>query len=372
MRRATAVIGANYGDEAKGRMVDYLASGVSADCAVVRFNGGAQAGHTVVTPDDRRRVFHHLGSGTLAGAKTYLAKHFVLNPILFWHEYAEFLEVRLAPPVAADPRCYVTTPYDMLINQMVEDHRGAARHGSCGVGFGETIERNNYPAFRLLKDDLSASDKLLKQKLINIRDNWMPARLHQLGVPPLVGDDTHLGNNWVDAFIAAARKFDHAVPSAGLEYIQSSQIIFEGAQGLLLDQEYGEFPHVTRSNTGLKNVVPIARALALELDVVYVSRTYLTRHGAGAIKNEFVPNPVPIDATNQSHPYQGTLRFGHLDPRGLKERVSHDLAIGGCSVSSVHLALTCCDQVTIAMPDVGLAIGYRGFGPRRDQTETVI
>src|SRR5262245_50739362 len=68
--RATAVIGANFGDEGKGLLTDYLAAKDPAGTVVIRCNGGAQAGHTVVTPAGRRHVFHHLGSGSLAGAST--------------------------------------------------------------------------------------------------------------------------------------------------------------------------------------------------------------------------------------------------------------------------------------------------------------
>src|SRR6266700_4872017 len=108
MKQATVILGSNYGDEGKGRVVDYLST---PNTAVIRFNGGAQAGHTVVTPEDKRHVFHHVGSGALASSRTYLAKHFVLNPILFWHEYPELCKLAgYAPLVAADTRCAVTTP----------------------------------------------------------------------------------------------------------------------------------------------------------------------------------------------------------------------------------------------------------------------
>ena len=71
----TAIIGANYGDEGKGLLTDYYAA-KSKHSVVVRFNGGPQAGHTVVTPEGKRHVFSHYGSGTLAGAQTFLSKHF--------------------------------------------------------------------------------------------------------------------------------------------------------------------------------------------------------------------------------------------------------------------------------------------------------
>ena len=86
--QGSVVIGANYGDEGKGLMTDFLCRQHSADL-VVRFNGGAQAGHTVVTPEGERHVFHHIGSGYFAGVPTYLSKFFVSNPVLFKQEYQE-------------------------------------------------------------------------------------------------------------------------------------------------------------------------------------------------------------------------------------------------------------------------------------------
>ena len=121
MHHAHVVIGANYGDEGKGLMTDYLVKKHNAE-VVVRFNGGAQAGHTVVTPDGQRHVFSHFGSGTLAGARTFLSKHFVANPILFLKEKKVLEELSPTKKLHnrfmwVDPSVMITTPYDMLINQ---------------------------------------------------------------------------------------------------------------------------------------------------------------------------------------------------------------------------------------------------------------
>src|SRR5262249_552775 len=84
-RNATAVIGANFGDEGKGLAVDAIVA-LDPDAAVIRFNGGAQAGHTVVAEDGRRHVFSHFGAGTLRGAATFLSRFFVVQPSIFARE----------------------------------------------------------------------------------------------------------------------------------------------------------------------------------------------------------------------------------------------------------------------------------------------
>src|SRR5262249_12200450 len=153
MTPATVIIGANLGDEGKGLLTDFHAA-AAPGALIVRFNGGAQAGHTVVTPDARRHVFSHFGSGSFAGAATYLSRFFVSHPTLFLRERAQLAALGLAPTVHVDPRSPITTPYDMLINQAVETARAGARHGSCGIGFGETIQRGLAPRLALQVGDL--------------------------------------------------------------------------------------------------------------------------------------------------------------------------------------------------------------------------
>ena len=86
MKKVKVVIGANFGDEGKGLMTDYFASKED-NAIVVLHNGGAQRGHTVITPEGYRHVFRHFGSGAYVGAATYITKEFIVNPILFRQEY---------------------------------------------------------------------------------------------------------------------------------------------------------------------------------------------------------------------------------------------------------------------------------------------
>ena len=366
MPTATVVIGANWGDESKGKMVDYLAAGSAGPTVVVRANGGAQAGHTVVTPEGKRHVFSHFGSGTLAGAATYLARHFVCNPLVFWKENRELVALGARPPIAADPRCFVTTPYDMLINQAVEDHRAHRRHGSVGLGFGETIERNSYPAFQLWKADLANKEKV-RDRLRLIRDTWVPTRCAQHGIPRLARDDHRMSDEILDKTVLACLALEGTVATAGAEYLERKSVIFEGAQGLALDMDGKNFPHVTRSNTGLRNVAPLARVLGLNLDVIYVTRPYLTKHGAGPLVGEYEPNPPIVDQTNTAHPWQGKLRFARLDVGEMRDRIANDLKHWPTAREGV--AVSCLDHVSAAegaelVKRVG-NVRYVSRGPQR-------
>lgn len=346
MRRATAVIGSGWGDEGKGLVTDYLCSREEKPGTVVRFNGGAQAGHTVQRPDGHRHVFHHFGSGTLAGWRTYLARQFIINPILF---ATEGNALGWKAHVACSPIARVTTPWDMLINQAAEDARGARRHGSCGVGINETVERCSHDVSTQawqLKDDA-----LLRRNLKRVREEWVPFRLAKLGLPPdAIGryDDEAM----TETFMAAVEMFRTEVGQADAKSYfdcDPGPVLFEGAQGLALDQNNrADFPYLTRSNTGLRDVLPLCRAARVEtLDAYYVTRAYATRHGQGPLPGEdpgLTYNGIR-DATNAPHPYQGSMRYAPLSPAATLARIRSDVDLGvGLNVRA-RLAVTCLDHV---------------------------
>jgi adenylosuccinate synthase len=351
MKTANVVIGANFGDEGKGLLTDYFAAQGGGNAVVIRHNGGAQAGHTVVTPDSRRHVFSHFGSGVFTGAESFLSRFFVCNPLLFLKE-REILKAKTEiPRIAVDPRAPVTTPFDMMLNQIAEEARGAARHGSCGMGFGETLARHETEGCGLTYADLS--DKAaLKVKLRHFRDTWVPARLKALGIGAV--EEPWLsrlkGDGILDKYIEDVQAFLTATRSgSAAEAADGKAVVFEGAQGLLLDQDHGWFPHVTRSHTGLRNVLSIAAEAGIDsLDVTYVTRAYGTRHGAGPLPQELgrLPYPRIVDATNVTNAYQGSLRFGWLDADLLKASLQRDLGENRAAVKlRFGLAVTCLDQL---------------------------
>lgn len=350
MKTADVVIGANFGDEGKGLMTDYYAA--KSDSVVVRFNGGAQAGHTVVTPDGIRHVFSHIGSGSFAGAETFLSRYFVCNPLLFRKEWDVLSPKCDIPQIHVDAAAIVTTPYDMMINQIAEDMRGNSRHGSCGMGFGETIERCQHGSLALSYSDLSDTASL-RTKLAKIRKEWLPQRLAALGFATLPEKwrERVASAGIVDKFIEDTAFFLQATKQAAASFLGDTKkhIVFEGAQGLMLDQTRGIFPHVTRSHTGLKNVLPLAIDASIgEMNVTYVTRAYLTRHGAGPLENEEKSPPAAgiKDETNVLNDWQGSLRYALIEIETLSGFIRGDLAeaTGGIKITPV-LAVTCIDQM---------------------------
>src|SRR5882672_722498 len=229
----------------------------------------------------------------------------------------------------------------MMINQMVEMQRGQTRHGSCGVGINETIKRSE-AGYSILVDDLPRAD--LRDMLRAIRTEWVPERLQQLDIVPSAEWQDRLDSAAIlDAYIEHCAAYHRQVTVRPLLDCRGD-LLFEGAQGLLLDEDHEWFPYVTHAHTGLRNVVALVDGL--DLEVIYVTRAYATRHGPGPFPRE-VNGLRYADATNVPNDWQGTLRFGHLDLDLLVKSVRHDLTHAHRPVR-VGLAITCLDQVTPA------------------------
>jgi adenylosuccinate synthase len=389
MKKARVIIGAAFGDEGKGLMTDYFAHSQTTIC---RYNGGAQAGHTVQLKDGRRHVFHHFGSGCFRGATTYLSRFFISNPIIFNEELSTLRNIGIEPIISADQTGLVTTPYDMMLNTMIEQKRGDARHGSCGFGINETLKRSDWSEFKLTIWELHDRDRS-KQKLRQIRDQWIPKRAAVLGL--IIDGDwqkTIADEGIFDHFLDDAFKFYRTLSVLSSSLYYKHDILFEGAQGLCLDQDHAFFPYVTPSSTGLKNVIPLAQeARVTSLEAIYVTRAYATRHGAGPFPRE-VKDLHYDDYTNQPNDWQGTLRFGHLDLDLISQAIHNDLK----EVSGIHvhpmLAITCLNQVgdlvtywhqgrrhTVPTADLwfhvrnalDIHIGFLAIGPRAEDVRRI-
>ena len=149
MGQHAIVVDLGYGDAGKGGIVDLLCHRAARVAAggpvhtVVRFNGGAQAAHNVVTPGGRHHTFAQFGSGTLSapGTRTFLSRCMLVDPLALVGEAGHLASLGVADPlalVAIDRDALLTTPYHQAANRAREAARGAARHGSCGMGIGET------------------------------------------------------------------------------------------------------------------------------------------------------------------------------------------------------------------------------------------
>ena len=273
-----AILGAGFGDEGKGLATDYCAKLFKGDCTVVRFNGSGQCGHNVMTPRGDSHVFSHLGAGSLTGAHTYFSQYTAVSPMIFHKEALDFIHKFYALPyINVSFNAIVITPYDVLINQIIETVRDN-KHGSCGLGFGETVERcTNYEFNTTYHDFLSLNDyNEFYQEMLIIKDVWVPKRLKAYGIEviPVEFNEILNSDKVIENFYSDWLFFKSRINQ--LNYKSNSirqNIIFEGGQGLLLDQDSKFFPHVTRSKTGLHNVEFLCNEFGIkDLNLIFVTR----------------------------------------------------------------------------------------------------
>lgn len=344
--RGIAVIGAGYGDEGKGAITALFSRRLLNDrfsprIVVARCNGGGQAAHTVYK-GDLNHVFRHHGSGTLDGVDTYLSKDFIVNPIVFYEEREELAEkVDILPSIYVSPDAIVTLPMDIMINHQIEISRGADRHGSCGWGIGETVQRAETDFPIRVKDLLT----LTVEDLQALKEQYGETRLKELGIEKCeYFDRIDIDENYIHQ-VHYFLEHITMLPDNELHTLYDV-VIFEGAQGLGLDQKGEHFPHVTRSNTGLTNIIRLAEANDMQqVDVYYVTRCYSTRHGAGPLEREGELTGINFDdPTNIENLWQGAIRTAPLDFDILKNRIFKDMEQAPVSWT-LNLAMTCLDQI---------------------------
>lgn len=322
--KVSTVIGALYGDEGKGITTDYLCSQADKPL-VVRYSGGHQAGHTV-NYNGIEHVFSNFGSGTLRGVPTYWSQYCTVEPIGLMNEFSVLKGKGINPIIYIDPECPVTTPFDVYHSRQDSKY---IHNGTCGLGFGSTIQREKDHYSLKYKDLFYPSVfKLKLEQIIKYYDSWDLA--------------VELENFFesVKEVISHPSNFEVGF----LSKISFNDVIFEGSQGLLLDQNIGFFPHVTHSNTGMKNIFKIANTMRVDdSETYYVTRAYQTRHGNGPLSNSELPYhniKVNPDETNKTNKYQGDFRRSVLD----LDMLNYALLADGFQ-GKKSLVITCLDHV---------------------------
>ena len=385
--KAIAVIGANYGDEGKGVTTHSLARRHNSSC-VVRFNGGPQAGHTVhLSTPSIKHVFSSYASGTFAGAKTYVSRCSLFNPRAANEERLELLALANSalpsftlPELQVDPGTHVITPWDVVLNQLLERGRGPNAHGSCGMGIGETELRKTTPGAPVLLAGQLQKPLEVFQFLADIRQ-WFKKRTKEEAE---AGSFTYLNeaqqaflkdcilspSHLINEMYAYAAYMNHFKVGQFIDPVidlttdhaegPKDKFIFEGAQGLLLSDDPANPKYTTWSKTGLDNVIQECIRQKINLtEVHYVTRPYLTRHGAGPIPIEVGIEILPAegeklwgrDYTNRTNEFQGSLRYAHLNWVSLKSRIQVEhakLKDTPFKDAKAVLTVTCVDQTEMS------------------------
>lgn len=336
MSNIKVVIGSNFGDEGKGLATEYFAQ---TDTLVVLSNGGAQRGHTVDTLDGKHHTFHHFGSGTFKDAHTLCSKDFILNPMTFRTEYADLKTIINIDKLKfyIDTECQWSTPYDMIVNQIVEEVRDGKKHGSCGMGIWETVDRYRQLKMPTLIEFNNMPFEKKVEYLKTLRDTYFTNRLHTYNIKSLPSDiwkEIYYSDILIIHFIDDVQfMLSKVIPTNASILKAYNNIVFENGQGLLLDQnnEFYDENSTTPSNTGAFNAIQYIKKAGLlntsDIELCYVSRSYMTRHGNGLFVTECDKNNISKnlnDTNNITNPFQGKLRYGELDVDRLVTRVNND------------------------------------------------
>lgn len=325
MSRAIVAVGLGFGDEGKGSVVDALTRRHHSTLTV-RFNGGAQAAHNVVLPDATHHTFAQFGSGTLAGARTHLSRFMLVNPMTMLNEAAHLESLGIADPlslVTIDREALVTTPMHMGLNRLRELALGEGRHGSCGMGIGETVDfANHHPGVAIHARDL-LTPHILQRKL-----RYLAEYCNAVGVSLAVATGRPRPPGFHEAWDMLAASFeDMSRPMFALAEraqivdrtwllgaMAETTTIFEGAQGVLLDEKHGFAPHTTWSNCTFDNAKELLEDFCGEVIALGITRAFMTRHGAGPFPTEMPKwGPLVAHDHNVAGPWQGALRVGALD-----------------------------------------------------------
>ncbi|HSI21351.1 MAG TPA: adenylosuccinate synthetase [Verrucomicrobiae bacterium] len=365
-----------FGDSTKGTTTAWLCHRFRAR-HVIR-NGGCQAFHHVVMADGREHTFSQFGSGTLLGAATYLSQHMVIDPYALLHE-GRALQGELGVTNAFDlmtinEEALVISPFQAIANRLRELARGEGRHGTVGIGVGETVldsEQFQDTTIRVkdlgkpwLRDKLAAIRERKLAELAEIIDLLGPdceraARdIQNLRNPNIVG--------WAaDEFDYMASVVKIVDDSYGAELLrQPGVIVCEPSQGVLLDRWAGFHPHTTKVETTSRDVLALIKSHNYDGEVVRLglTRAYHHRHGAGPFvtENAEVTKCIP-DSFNTDHEWQGHFRVGHFDALAVRYAIE---ACGGPKTFD-GLVVSCLDRIS-GIPNLGICDGYTCPAPNQE------
>ena len=350
------VIGAQWGDEGKGKIVDLLTEKAG---AVVRYQGGHNAGHTLVI-DGKKTVLHLIPAGILhAGVKSYIGNGVVLCLRALFTEIAalEAAGVPVMERLHISPACALILPSHSALDQAREAARGANKIGTTGRGIGPAYED------KIARRGLRLADLMhpetFRERLRELMDFHNFQLEHYYHAAPISYDD--VAAEWL-AYAARVRPLITDVTLAAYRHREAGDhIIFEGAQGAMLDIDHGTYPFVTSSSTAAGGAATGSGVGPRHLDYILgIAKAYSTRVGGGPFPTEL------LDATGKhlaevGHEYGATTgrarRCGWIDLPALRR------AIYNSSISG--LCLTKLD-VLDALPQIQVCTHYDMDGERLD------
>jgi adenylosuccinate synthase len=352
MGQSVVVLGAQWGDEGKGKIVDLLTEKIG---AVVRFQGGHNAGHTLVI-GGKKTVLHLIPSGILrADTLCLIGNGVVLSPAALKKEIAELeaTGVDVRSRLKISPATPLIMPYHIALDQAREKAAGGKAIGTTGRGIGPAYE--DKVARRSVRvSDLNYPTELA-EKLRTVLDYHNFVLTKYLGVEAIdfqkTLDEALEFGSYVKPMVTDVAGLLHQLRKEG------KRVLFEGAQGSLLDIDHGTYPYVTSSNTTVGGAYAGTGVGANAIDYVLgIAKAYATRVGGGPFPTE-LNDEVGEDIRKRGQEFGATTgrprRCGWIDIVALKRAV----AINGIS----GLCITKLD-ILDGMPSLKMCIAYKYRG----------
>ena len=348
---AYAVIGGQWGDEGKGKVIDYLAG--ESDC-VVRYAGGNNAGHTVVNERGEFQL-HLVPSGICwPGVTGIIGNGVVVNPDVLLGEIGGLQERGIdTSQLFVSDRAHVIMPYHVLLDALQEEERGRGAIGTTGQGIGPAyVDKASRDGIRV--GDLLDGEQLPGRVLSAVEKKNRVITGVYGGEPVDVDEALRRCREWGEKLRAQVRPTEQLVQDL-LE--QGKRILLEGAQGTLLDIDHGSYPYVTSSSSSIGGAITGLGINAQSIKgVVGVFKAYSTRVGSGPMPTEML-GPAGDDLREKAHEYGTTTgrarRVGWFD--AVAARYSRQ--INGFT----GLVLTRLD-ILDGMDSVKICVGYRADG----------
>ncbi|KRC82952.1 adenylosuccinate synthetase [Achromobacter sp. Root83] len=356
MSKNVVVIGTQWGDEGKGKIVDWLAESVQ---GVVRFQGGHNAGHTLWI-NGKKTILRLIPSGIMhPGVTCFIGNGVVLSPEALLKEIEELeaagLDVRSRLQISEI--CPLILPYHVAIDKAREARKGEGKIGTTGRGIGPAYE--DKVARRALRVQDLFNPALFDEKLAEVLD------YHNFVLTKYLGAEAVSANEVRDQAMALAPAIAPMVKdvSSNLYAMQQEgkRLLFEGAQGALLDVDHGTYPFVTSSNCVAGAASAGAGVGPQQLDYVLgITKAYTTRVGSGPFPTELVDEIGTRLATIGKEFGSVTgrpRRCGWFDGAALKRSVRLN-GISGLCITKL--------DVLDGLETIQLGVGYRVNGEFRD------
>ncbi len=342
-----AVMGAQWGDEGKGKIVDCLSR--EADF-IVRFHGGNNAGHTVVNTHGTFKM-HLIPSGVFYPHTISVITSGVVIDLPTLLEEMDTLKkagIRVKNRLFISPRAHVIMPYHKILDKLYEEAKGKNKTGTTGRGIGPAYaDKVSYMGVRI-EDLLRKKD--LKEKLkmyVTIKNKIIKA----LGGKTLNWED--LWREYTELGLKIQSYIKEYFPILSEEAKKGKTILFEGAHGLLLDNTWGTYPYVTASSVLLDSLYANPKSGLGPQRVIGVAKAYITRVGEGAMPTELV-NGTGEKLRSVGHEFGSTTgrprRCGWFDA----ELLRYSASVGGYT----ELALTKLDVLS-GFKNIKVCVGYK-------------